>query len=182
VTLWNFLKPHIFWVALVSVALVLGHSWLAEHDSRIVAEQTVKVAQDSVKTLQAQLTDIQKQGQQKVAVIQQKAAQVKTPAQAIAAIPDVSTLPLHSQPIPQTPTQVAVDALALYQELATARATDVRLETCQDSLNRQTQISNQQNLEIVELKRKPAFWHRVGSTLKTVGVGIGIGFALGVRI
>lgn len=178
----NYIKPHIFWVALVSVGLVLGRSWLAEHDSRILAEQSVKSAQDSVKTLQQQLADIQKQGQQRVQVVTKIVHDTVTPAQVVAAIPSLTDLPLATRVIPKNPVDVQVAAQPLVQLAGDDKAAQINLQACQQIVGLKDQQLTAKNEEIKALQKKPDFWHRVGGTLKQVGIGIAIGAIIGAKL
>jgi hypothetical protein len=101
---------------------------------------------------------------------------VKTPAQAIAAIPDVSSLPLNTRPAADG--GVTVDAVPLFQELAQCKEDAVALASCKQVDAQKDQIISEQKTEIVALKKKPSFWKRVKSTAKAVGIGIGIGALL----
>jgi ribosomal protein L11 len=178
----NEIKTHLGYVVAITVALVAGYifftSWRSEHDARLIAQVTLQADESKVKVLQAQVATIQLQAAQTIAALQRQKAQVKTPAQAIEAIPNVSTLPLHTTAIPDQPNQVAVDALSLYQELNQCQQDTVALNACRQQEQISGQIATQKDDEIATLKKKPSFWHRVWGTAKAVGIGIGIGVTL----
>jgi len=172
----NYVKTHIFYVALIAMGLLFVRSYMAEHDQRVLADATVKAAQTQVQTLQAQIVTEQAQAAQTIAAVKAKVVLVKTPAQAVAAIPDMSSLPLNSRPAPDG--GVTVDALPLYTELAQCKIDAVSLNACTQQSAQKDQIIAQQVTEIKALKKKPSFLHRVVGTLKNVGIGIGIGALL----
>ena len=170
------IRTHLFYIALIGMGLVFIHSYLSEHDARLLSDSAVKAAQAQVQTLQEQIASEQKQAAATVAAIQQKVVLVKTPAQAIAALPDVSTLPLNSRPAPDG--GVTVDALPLFQELSQCKIDAVNAASCSQQSVAKDQIITAQTAEIKALKKKPSLWHRVIGTAKAVGIGIGIGALL----
>src|SRR5271157_1293036 len=147
-----YLKTHIFYIALVAMLLIFGQVWMTEHDQRVLADATVKAAQTQVQTLQAQIATEQVQAAQTIAAVKAKAVLVKTPVQAIAAIPDMSSLPLNSRPAPDG--GVTVDALPLYTELAQCKIDAVSLNACTQQSAQKDQIIAQQVTEIKALKKK----------------------------
>lgn len=155
----NYLKTHLFYVVLIVVGLICGRVWLQEHDARVLAEQQIKVSEATVKTLQAQIVDTQAQADKTIATIKAKVIIVKTPAQAIAAIPEVSSLPLNSRPAPDG--GVTVDAVPLFQELAQCKEDAVQLNACTVESKKKDEIIGQKDLEITALKKKPGFWTRL---------------------
>jgi len=189
----TFLLSHLCWAILVAAGCVGFHSWLQEHDARILAEQTVKAAQAKIDdlasandALQKQIVSSDAQAKQTIATLQKRSAQVKTNAQAIAAIPDVSSLPAQIRPI-QNSTDFLLpqaDLLPLFQELSTCKQDAVALSACQAArANDETMLQNDakaiaaQKDEIKAITKKPSFWKRVESTLKQLAIGAGIGFA-----
>lgn len=176
----DLVKKHILGVLVAAALLLAGHSYMAEHDARLVAEQTIKTAQTQIDGLQKQQQIAEQAGQAQIAVLQKQAAAVKTPAQAVQAIqaaPDLSALPLNVRPAPGLPDAVTVDALPLYQELNTCKQDAVNLGVCSTKLDLQTQIDKDKDTQITALKKKPGFWKRVKTTAEVVGVGIAIGYA-----
>jgi hypothetical protein len=174
----QYLKTHLFYVALIIVGIVAFRSWLTEHDERLAAEQVAKVAEANIATLRTQIATSDAAAAQTIAALKKKATTVKTPEQAITAIPDVSTLPLHATASPQAGF-VQVDALALYQELNQCQQDRTALGACQVARTNDEKIIEQKDQEIAAYKRPKSFWHRTVSTLKAVGIGVGIGLVLG---
>lgn len=168
---------HLFGIAVAVGLLIAGRSYLAEHDARLIAEQTIKTAQVQIDSLQKQSAVITQAGQQKVMVLQKQAEAVKTPAQAIAALPAVSTVDLHPAALPDAPSAVQVDALPLYQELNTCKQDAVNLGVCGANLDIEKQVTAQKDVEITALKKKPGFWHRVRQTAEMVAIGAALGYA-----
>jgi thiamine biosynthesis protein ThiC len=175
----NYLKTHIFYIALIAVGIIAGRAWLLEHDARVAAEVMAKQAETSVKVLQQSIADNDAKTAATIAALQQALAKIKTPAQAIAAIPSVSGLPINSRPAIDNPTQVSVDAVPLYQELNQCKQDAVSLNSCQADLKAEKEIVEQKDVEIKALRKKPSFFKRVIGAAKAVGIGIGIGLLLG---
>lgn len=181
----NYVKTHAMYIVLIGLGLIGFHSWLTEHDSRVQAETTVRESVARVKDLQAQVVSISTQRDVKVAAIVAAAAKVKTPAQAITGIPEVSNVPLNARAVPDLPTAVTVEAQPLYAELAQCRVTEVKLNACEQTAQVNAQVVKEQVLQITALKKRPSFWRRVGGQVKTALIGglvlEGIKIALGGR-
>jgi glutamyl/glutaminyl-tRNA synthetase len=159
-------------VALV-VLVVCGWSALKEHDARILAEQAVQQSNARIAVLEKEKQDIVKAGEAAKATLRAKAKQVQTTEQAITEMPNVSDLPLHARPFPDAPSQVAVDAVPLYQQLNTCKQTGIDLGTC-------TQLRGKDAAEIQELrgqidvlKGKKTFWRRISKVAKVTGCAAG---------
>ncbi len=84
------------------------------------------------------------------------------------------------RPAPDSTVQVSVDSVALYTELNTCAQQTVTLDACQKTVADLTQIGAQQTAQIAVLKKKSPFLSRVRHVAEAVGIGIGIGFILGV--
>ena len=173
----QYLKTHVFYVVIIVIGIIAFRSFLNEHDARLLAEQQEKVAEANVASLRNQIATSDAAAAQTIAVLKKRAATVKTPEQAITAIPDVSTLPLHATASPQAGF-VQVDALALYQELNQCTQDRTALGACQVARAADEKIIEQKDQEIAAYKKPRSFWHRTVSTLKAVGIGVGIGFVL----
>lgn len=174
----QYLKTHVFYVAILLVLLVAGRSWLLEHDARLLSDQQAKISEARVETLQQQIDANQVAAQATISLLKKQSAMVKTASQAIIAIPDVSTLPLNSRPLPDNPNQVAVDAVPLYQTLNQCKQDAVELNACKENAKLTTEQLVEKDTEIKALKKPKKFWSRVGSTLKTGGVGVILGIAI----
>jgi hypothetical protein len=177
----GFPKVHVSYLTLIAVACLASYlvftSWREEHDARLVSEVKVHAAEDLVKSLQQQIQDRDAASAQQIALLKKQAAAVTTPPQAIAAIPQISNVPLNARVLPDSPTQVGVDALPLFQELSACRQQSVTLGTCQADLKDSQAVIAQKDVEIVALKKKPGFWKTVTSHGK-VGVAFIVVFEI----
>lgn len=172
------LKTHAFYIIIAIIAAVCFHSWLAEHDARLASDAIVNQKQAVIAQLETDIQTIQSQAQQTITALQKQALAVKTPAQAINAIPSVSPLPLDVRAVPGLPTVVQVDALPLYQELNQCAQDKVARAACEQVNAKQTDELTADAAEIKTLKAKPSFWHRVSSSVKTGSVFISIGIVI----
>lgn len=176
------MKTHAGYLIVIAVALISAHlvfaSWRAEHDARLVSEVKVHAAEDQVKSLQQQMQDRDAVAAQQVSALRRQAAAVKTPVQAIAAIPEVSNVPLNARVLPGNPQQVGVDAVPLFQELSACKEQAVTLGACQANLKDTQSVVVQKNSEVAALKKKPSFWRRLGSGAKKVAIGVAVGLVL----
>lgn len=164
------------WAAVVVAALLCAGLWMHEHDARIRAEEAVKTAQTNIAALQSQVQASAQVTAATVTAIQKKAAKVTTPAQAIAAIPDISDVPLNARPLPDMPTAVAVEAVPLYQELASCRVTEAKLDGCAAAAALTAKIIVQKDAEIAALKKPNSFWHRAKEIAEAVAIGAAVGY------
>ena len=106
----------------------------------------------------------------------------QTPTQVVAAIPDLTNIPLQARVAPDNPADVEVAAQPLMQLVGELKTSQVQLGACQqtDGLKDQQIVDLQTTIKA--LKKKPGFFHRVASVAKAVGVGIGIGVLIGVKL
>lgn len=174
----EYFKTHVFYVAVLCVLAVAGWTWLREHDARLLADQQVKVSEARVANLQQHIEANQQAAAATIADLKRRAIAVKTPAQAIAAIPDVTNLPIASIPIPDNPDRVSVLALPLYQELNQCKQDQAALTACQANTKLMVDQLTEKNTEIAALKKKPGFWKRLKGTVKTGGIGVIIGIVI----
>jgi len=181
---------HLEALVIAGVLILLGHSWLAEHDARLAAAATVQVEQTQIDGLKAQQSAVTKAATVQLVQLQAAAAKVTSAPEAIAAIAAVTpaatpTNPapeLDAVPVPDAPTKTEVNAVPLYEDLNACKQTEIKLDACVQTLNLQTRIDADKDTEIVALKKKPGFWKRVLSTAKAVGVGVGIGVVLSSKL
>lgn len=173
----TYLKTHVFYVALIAIMAVAGWTWLKEHDARLLADQQVKVSEAHIQTLQQQIESNQAAAQATITGLKKQAQAVKTPQQALIAIPDVSTLPINARPT-EDPSRITVDVAPLFQELSQCKQDAVELNSCRANTKLMTEQLVEKDTEIKALKKKPGFWKRLGGTLKTGGVGVIIGIAI----
>lgn len=170
----------VFFGVLLALALG-GYSWINEHDARIKAEQTVKESAARVSSLEDKIKAADASGKAAVKAIEKKAAAVKTPEQAIQAIPDLSSIPLTPRKAPDSPTAVEVEAVPLVQELAACKEGAVNLGTCETKLALKDQIITEKDEQIKALSGKKSFWKRLGGGVKAMGCAAG-GAGLGAII
>ena len=163
--------------ALALIFVLCLTAYEQEHTARLLAEQTVKQSQGRVTDLEQQSKAVAQAGQQKIIVLQKQADAVKTPTQAIQAIPTVSDVPLNARAVPELPNVVQVDAVPLYQELNKCRQDGVSLGVCTERLNLQGQIVAEKDIQITALKKKPGFWKAVKRVAITAGIGAAVGYA-----
>ena len=177
-----FLEKHGWGLVVTLAVLFAGHSWLVEHDNRIIAEQTVKTAQVQIDSLQKQQQATAQVAQAQIVTLKKQAAVVKTPAQAIAAIPALTDVPLNTRAVPGSHTEVMVDVVPLFQELNQCKQDAVALNACSVQLADEQKIDAQKDVQIKALKKKKGFWARVKKdvidTAVTVGIGLVAGYAL----
>jgi hypothetical protein len=171
----HFVLGHLVWVVGIAVALVIGHSYLAEHDARLLADAQIKISEANVKALTDQIAATNAAAAQKVQVVTRIVHDAATPAQVVEAVPQLTDVPLHTRVAPDNPVQVSVDALPFINLLGQAKTDAINLAACRDNLKAETAIVDAKQTEIVALKKKPSLWKRVGGVAKAVGVGIGIG-------
>jgi hypothetical protein len=190
----SFVKHLLFVAALVAVFIV-GRSWLQEHDARLNAEATVRNAQTAIVSLQAQKADVAKTAQAQVVILQREAAAVTTAPQAVAALPTVEApgVNIHAEALQDAPAtattpavegRIAVDAVPLYQELNVCKQDAVKLDACTKELAIGEAIGKQKDIQIVALRAKPSFWHRVETAAKiggAIAAAGGIGYVAGHR-
>ena len=199
---------HAVWIAAVVVGGIGIHSWIAEHDNRLRAEQKIAVSEQQVKTLhdqiaqndqaisglQQQIAENDAHSRQQIAQLQSIVAQVKTAPQAANAIGDLTQGAVtpkaqangdYTIPAPQV--------VPLFQELSQGKQDAIGLHACSADLENEKQIlaETQKNFtaeqqivvqkqgEIDALKKPQRFWRRVGSEIKQIGISVGVGFLLG---
>ena len=172
---------HSYYLGIILVLALFGYSWIKEHDARLLADQTVKLAQTQIQSLQQQIADRDKQAQQTVAPIVKIIHDTVTVPQAIKQIPNVVTQPLKT-PIVSAPNNAVLipepDVLPIFDQLADDKVCRPLLAAAQQDQLDQVNIIKEKDNQIVALKKKPGFWHRVTGVAKAVGTGIGIGVLL----
>lgn len=178
--IWNYLKTHLFYVVIISIGLLAFHSWVQEHDARLLALQQEKISEQKAADLQALNQQLQAETARQVQAIRQKASTVKTPAQAVAVIPQLAPqAPLQPEVVTTEPDKVAVAALPLVQALAECQETKVELGSCQLQEKNDQAIVVEKDKEIVALKKPKGFWRRLGGALKVAGIAFGVGVGVG---
>lgn len=177
----HWLLTHLIYVVII-VAMVVGfRSWRTEHDARLAAEKSIAVSQQVVKSLQDQITQRDAVSAKQVQTIVKVVHDVQTPQQAAQALPSVLSAPLPTAVVPQGSGDWLVpkaDVLPLFAQLGDDKICRAELTTASADLVSEKAITTQLNGQIAILKKKPSFWHRVGSTMKKVGIGVGIGIGI----
>lgn len=178
----NWLKTyahtHLFYIILIVVGAFSLRVWLQEHDARIAADNVAKQQEVLVADLKQQIEATQVQAAQKVQVIKQVVQKAITPIEVAHAIPTLTDLPLNTQPVPNDPIRVEVDALPLMQLAGEAKEAEVQLAACQQVSELKDKQLAAKDVEIVALKKKPRFLTRIKNVAEAVGVGVAIGFLL----
>lgn len=170
----DYLKTHVFYVILIAVGLLAFHSWLSEHDSRLMAEQATKLAQQQVDQYKQQIAQTSAIADKKVKDVQTQVTQAKTPAQVVQAVPSLSDVPLNARLAPEYPGAVVVDAQALIQEVGQCRQTGIQLGACQANSEAKDKIILARETEITAIKKPKTFWKNVGTGLKIAITSISI--------
>lgn len=168
-------------VALCVLVLVVygGVTLLREHDARILAEQTVKESAVRVSTLEQAIKDKDTETAAKLLALQKLKASVTTPAQAIAEIPKMTDIPLTTRVLPDAPSEVAVQAVPLFQDLAQCKADKISLDACTAKLGLQGNIVTEEKGQVTALQSKGGtFWQRLSHGAKVIGCAAG-GAAIG---
>ena len=172
------LHIHTYYLGIILVLFLVGHSWLAEHDARLKADAVVKAAQTQINSLQQTIADRDKQAQQTVAPTIKIIHDTVTVPQAIQNIPDVVVKPLQAPIVPAPNNAMLIpepDVIPIFDQLADDKVCRVLLTTANADALDQKKIIGEKDDQIVALKKKPGFWKRIGGVAKAVGIGIGIG-------
>lgn len=172
------LKPNWERIIIGTIALAVLVAALREHDARILAEQTVQESAARVSSLEDEVKAVSAKGAAEVQAVKKSAAAVKTPAQAIASIATVSEAALQPRELPDAPSSVQVEAIPLYQALATCKETGIELQTCTAKSELTEKVIAEKDIQIQALKKKKSFWKRLGSGAKSIGCAAG-GAAVG---
>lgn len=175
----NTLKTHAFYIVVIALGLLGFHSWLSEHDARVKADAAVKQSEATVQSLENRIAAADAAAVVKVQAVVTQVKAIRTPEQAVAAIPALSDLPLNARPAVGLTT--TVDAVPLSQELGQCRENEILLSACQADLTDEKAIVEQKDAQIVTLTKKPKLWKRILGTLKTFALGAAAGY-LGAKI
>jgi hypothetical protein len=180
--LWNVIKPHLFYWIIGAVALFAFHTWLQEHDARLLAETQVKQSEGVVSDLRSQISSRKEETDQQKQVIIREVHDAATPAQQIALIPKLAEVPLNPVSLPDAPSAVKVELAPLISQLAKCKDDAISLGACrQDTLNLDS-IVFEKDREIKALGKKSGFWKRLASDSRKIGVGMAIGVGVGIAL
>lgn len=208
-TIRAFAVHHIPWLILVIVGGIGIHSYMQEHDSRLLAEQKIAVDEQQVKTLQASIAvnnqaivTLQNQMQQRdaqnaqvIAQLAKQRQQAVTPTQQVQVLATEAKLPEPIVSIPGTQDWrlPSADVQPLFSAVSDGAMATANLTTCQADLKDQKDISATKDKtitadvaiiatkddEIKTLKKPRSFWHRMVGNVKQVIVSAAIGYFLG---
>lgn len=157
---------HLIWIVALAVAILLGRSYMSEHDARLRADEQIKASKVLIKSLQDHQTATDAAAAQKVQVITRIVHDAVTPVQVVAALPKIDTdlaTKLDAHIVPNDPTDVQVNAPALIAVVGDLKTSQVQLGACQSDLADQKKITAADNDTITALKAKPKFWARMKS-------------------
>jgi len=187
-------NPTVYWkelalIAALTVAAVLGYSWLKAHDAwlRFQVESQSKDQQIALRDRQA-AADRQ--------TIEQLKKQAQTPQQIVRELPQVISLPqppqesgvrsqgsgkladsrlqttdsLPEKPQPEGIFFPAADAKPLFDRLADCKVTESQLSACQQNF-----ADMKKERDLAAKARSGSFWQRA----KQIAIGIAIGGAMG---
>jgi len=181
----HFVLSHLIWIVGLTIGGIAIHSWLGEHDARLLATQEEKVAEAQVKTLQQSIADRDKQTVAQVAPIVKIIHDVQTVPEVIGALPTVVNAPLPTPVLPAPNNAILIpepDVLPLFDQVADDKVCRVQFDTATKDLVDEKGIVTQRDNEIATLKKPKSFWSRAKSTAKVLGIGIGIGAVLASKL
>ena len=171
----TYAKTHVFYLILLAGGIFGFHSWLAEHDQRLLTDKQVAVDAQQIKDLQSQLKDVQVQTAAKVAAVMKEKATIKTPVQAMPVI-NAFDVALNARPVPSLgPDVVAVAAVHLALDLEQCRADRISLGGAQAEISLMQQEDAKKDDQIKALKAKPKFWARLKGDAKSAGFWTSVG-------
>lgn len=174
----TYAKTHLFYLFVIGLAFVSFRVWLSEHDQRMSALATIKQQEVTVADLKAQIATVQQQAAQQTQVVKQVVVKATTPSAVVTALPQLTTLPLKPQVVPNDPVDLMVQAEPLVQLAGEAKTAEVQLVACQQTTDLQDKQLTAKDAEITALKKKPRFLNRVKHVAEAVGVGVAIGVLL----
>lgn len=173
-----YVKTHAYYLILIALGIVGFRSFLAEHDARLLVTQQLKISEEKLSGMAAQMNAVNAARDQQKQAVTQAVAAIKTTPQAIAAIPQFTNAPLNAKISPGDPSQISVAALPLIDLLGKCKTDEIELMACTENSKTKDAIIAEKDKDISALKKPQNFWKRTLSTLKAVGIGIGIGAAL----
>lgn len=179
--IWTYLRTHLFYVVLIGIGLLFFRSWLLEHDGKLLAQQQQKISEQRVQDLAQQNQAIKEVAQRQVVVVQKTVAAVKTPTDAVAVIPSLTTVPIRPQLDAAHPSLIEVDPIALVKELGQCKQDSIQLDACTKESANKDAIIVEKDAEIKVLKKPRSFWQNLKSGAKLIGIGLGIGIAAGAH-
>ena len=177
----HWLLTHLLWIVALGVGYAGFSQWKYEHDTNAAKAVQIAVAQNTITQLNAQIIANNTQAAQKVTTITKIVHDVTTPAQAVAAIPILTNIPLNARVIPGNAVDVEVAALPLVDLIGQYQIAQTNLSACQANITAEKAIVVQQAGEIATLKKKPPLKQRIVHALKVGGTIFGIGVVIGAH-
>jgi hypothetical protein len=164
---------------IVGAAVWFGFTtWLAQHDRSLRMEMTLQQKDAEIQQLQNGIAARDKQAAEQIAERRQRAAQVQTPEQAVAALPDVTTLPLSVHQVGANYEIAGPSMVALYRQLETCREDQIMLGTCQTNYADLQKIADDRKVQLdsaVATARGGKWYQRLWRRSKDIGIGVVIG-------
>jgi len=145
------------------------------HEARQRANVIIATAQTDIKTERAVIQSTAQRASIEVQARDKKVAALNTPALAIAAIPDLTGLPVHSRP---SPGDAFVPAVELAQFAGKCDDNATLLQACASEREADSKIEADLNTELLAMKHKPNFWHVVKSNSMKIGISFAAGYAV----
>lgn len=173
---WIYLKTfalhHIFYIIVILILLFAGHSWLMEHDARLLADKQAAISEQQVKKLGIDIAAVQAQAAKIRTVIIREQAAIKTQQQAVPVIRSFDPAIITDRPVPHLPDGViAVESVALAKDIDSCRIDRVDLGACQTTSSKQAEIIAAKDSEIAALREKPGFWAQIKGQSKVAIIG-----------
>lgn len=172
---------HTSWaVAVLVVALGIAwgiRTWIGEHDARIHAEDqqkitdaTLKENAATIKQLQAEKKSVEAERDRQVASLQRQRDALKTPQQAVAAMPDLTGLPVTSfRLLPSGNYEVTAPAtVTIAQQLEDGRICKVQLAACDKLYAAEQETTKRLNENVVALQAANAKWQTAAGKRKLI--------------
>lgn len=183
-------------VPVLALGLIVP-AWLAERDDRTRLEATLKAQNETISKIDAQMHQREQQTAQLVQQIQKMADKVRTPTQAVQALPNVIDLPKpifidvpkdkEGKPLPDAPSSVVIpkeSVVPLFQELAKCKQQATELDGCQATvvdLKEKSSTLQSERDQAVAVVRGGTLWTRVKRNAKWLVIGAAIGAAAARR-
>lgn len=180
----HFVLSHLIWIIGGVIAVIGFRQYQAAHDSQVKAEAVAQAAQEQIASLRSQIDERNKVASQAKQVIVRQQAAVHTPEQAIAAMPDISDLPLHLTRVSATSQDYvlpAPDVIPLFNALADARKCSIDLAACSANFTDLEKVNQQTELQAASWKKaaKGTFWTRTWAVLKVAVPVAAVAYGVG---
>lgn len=182
----TYATTHLFYIILIVVGAIAFYSWKGEHDQRLIAEQTIKANSQVIAGLNDQIKARDAANVAADNKVKTLVAATKTPAQVVAAIPRIAPPDiageLNARVSPTLPNVVEVDAPGLIDLTGKFVTMSQDLATCRADYADETKKFNTDESTIATLKKKPRLIKRIFGSVKTFGIGVGVGVVLAAKV